>query len=382
MKSIFYWSPCLSNIGTINSTLNSAVGLKKYFKNNYNVIVINVCGEWDDYKEYLKKNNVSVLDLGLKYFKFLPKEGYIFSRISYFVIFFLSFFPLKKLFTNSKPDYLILHLITSLPLFLMLINKLNSKFILRISGFPKLNFIRKFFWKKISKKITYITFPSLESLENMRLHNIFEEKKMLFLQDPFINISRIKKIKKDQINFDERLVNNKKYFIAVGRLTKQKNFKYLIEEFIKFLKLNNEYSLLIFGEGEEKKSLKSIVVKKNLQDKIHLMGYKKNVINYMINAEAFILSSLWEDPGSVLMESAYSNLYIISSDCKNGPKEFLLNGKAGILYESNKENALLESLNTFLKKKDIFKDKVSAKKNSKLYTMFHHSLRLNKILIG
>ena len=382
MKSIFYWSPCLSNIGTINSTLNSAVGLKKYFKNNYNVIVINVCGEWDDYKEYLKKNNVSVLDLGLKYFKFLPKEGYIFSRISYFVIFFLSFFPLKKLFTNSKPDYLILHLITSLPLFLMLINKLNSKFILRISGFPKLNFIRKFFWKKISKKITYITFPSLESLENMRLHNIFEEKKMLFLQDPFINISRIKKIKKDQISFDERLVNNKKYFIAVGRLTKQKNFKYLIEEFIKFLKLNNEYSLLIFGEGEEKKSLKSIVVKKNLQDKIHLMGYKKNVINYMINAEAFILSSLWEDPGSVLMESAYSNLYIISSDCKNGPKEFLLNGKAGILYESNKENALLESLNTFLKKKDIFKDKVSAKKNSKLYTMFHHSLRLNKILIG
>ena len=125
MKSIFYWSPCLSNIGTINSTLNSAVGLKKYFKNNYNVIVINVCGEWDDYKEYLKKNNVSVLDLGLKYFKFLPKEGYIFSRISYFVIFFLSFFPLKKLFTNSKPDYLILHLITSLPLFLMLINRFN-----------------------------------------------------------------------------------------------------------------------------------------------------------------------------------------------------------------------------------------------------------------
>ena len=33
-KKIFYWSPCLNNVGTIKSTINSALSLKKYDQNN------------------------------------------------------------------------------------------------------------------------------------------------------------------------------------------------------------------------------------------------------------------------------------------------------------------------------------------------------------
>ena len=32
-KKIFYWSPCLNHVGTVISTLNSAIGLCKYNKN-------------------------------------------------------------------------------------------------------------------------------------------------------------------------------------------------------------------------------------------------------------------------------------------------------------------------------------------------------------
>ena len=46
------------------------------------------------------------------------------------------------------------------------------------------------------------------------------------------------------------------------------------------------------------------------------MGYSKNIYNYMKNAKGFILSSLWEDPGFVLIEATMCNLFIISSDCK------------------------------------------------------------------
>ena len=60
----------------------------------------------------------------------------------------------------------------------------------------------------------------------------------------------------------------------------------------------------------------------------------------MKKAQAFILSSLWEDPGFVIIESALCNLLVISSDCKNGPREFLLDGKAGFLYKTNKKNDL------------------------------------------
>ena len=41
---------------------------------------------------------------------------------------------------NKKPDFFIIHLITSLPLILLNLINTKTKMILRISGFPKLNF--------------------------------------------------------------------------------------------------------------------------------------------------------------------------------------------------------------------------------------------------
>ena len=53
----------------------------------------------------------------------------------------------------------------------------------------------------------------------------------------------------------------------------------------------------------------------------------------------------------VLIEAAISNTFIISSDCKNGPREFLLNGNAEILFKSNSPGALTSGLKHFLDKK-------------------------------
>ena len=64
--------------------------------------------------------------------------------------------------------------------------------------------------------------------------------------------------------------------------------------------------------------------------------------------DVFVLSSLWEEVGFVIVEAALCNSFIISSDCPNGPKEFLDNGKKGILFESNKKKALLDSLSSLL----------------------------------
>ena len=54
---------------------------------------------------------------------------------------------LKNLITNEKPDFLIVHLITIVPLFLFLFFNFKTKLVLRISGLPKLTMLRKIFWK-------------------------------------------------------------------------------------------------------------------------------------------------------------------------------------------------------------------------------------------
>lgn len=116
--NIFFWSPCLSKVGTYKSTINSAISLSKYSKNKLNIKVINACGEWNFLKKKFKENKVDVVDLGFNYFKYLPKEGFFQSRISYLIIIILSFIPLIRLIAKYKPDFLVVHLLTSLPIFL------------------------------------------------------------------------------------------------------------------------------------------------------------------------------------------------------------------------------------------------------------------------
>ena len=59
--------------------------------------------------------------------------------------------------------------------------------------------------------------------------------------------------------------------------------------------------------------------------KSSLKRSEDNVFKYLINSKYFILSSLWEDPGFVLIEAGISNTIILSSDCPNGPKEIVKN---------------------------------------------------------
>ena len=51
----------------------------------------------------------------------------------------------------------------------------------------------------------------------------------------------------------------------MGRLTKQKNFEYLIEEFKKFNNKNPNFNLLIFGDGELKQRLQNKIIKEDLK---------------------------------------------------------------------------------------------------------------------
>ena len=83
-KKILYWSPFISNVGTVKSTLNSAIAYSRYSLGTNDVGIINVCGDWDEYEDEIKKNNLNLIKLNFSYLKYLPKKGYIQSRISFF----------------------------------------------------------------------------------------------------------------------------------------------------------------------------------------------------------------------------------------------------------------------------------------------------------
>ena len=380
MKKIFYWSPYLTNVATIEAVINSIKSVKKYSK-SFNPILINVCGEFDNYKNDLLKLDIEVIDLVFfSYHKFLPTKGFLQSRLSFLIIFIISFIPLFLLIRASKPDYLIFHLITSLPILVSNLIKKKTKFILRISGLPKYNLFRKFLWKNLGKNIYKVTCPTKGTINDLRLLKIFNDDKIILLRDPIINIKELLKMKnkKNYFNFDDKDFS----IVAIGRLTKQKNFKLLIQCFDQVLNLKKNSKLFIIGEGEQRNFLQKLIENKKLSQKIFLLGFQKNVFNYLKNANLFILSSLWEDPGWVLMEAAMCNTLILSSNCRNGPKEFLEDNRGGVLFENNSIQDFLSKFKqiTELDQKQIIEKKFFSKKKAKLFTNFNHYKKLNLIL--
>ena len=72
-----------------------------------------------------------------------------------------------------------MRLITLLPLLLLqfFINQLT---LFLVSGYPKLNFFRKFFWKLSSNKIFKVTCPSIDLIHQLNVRIFFLKKNYIF----------------------------------------------------------------------------------------------------------------------------------------------------------------------------------------------------------
>jgi glycosyltransferase involved in cell wall biosynthesis len=379
---IYYWSPFISKVATVSSVIKSAESILKYSKknSNINVAIIDAIGEWKNY-ERLIDPKIEIINLSKKnIFNYLPKGGFLKSRISYILIFILTFFKLLNLLNKKKPDYLITHLLTSLPIFLTIIMKNKTKIILRISGLPKLNFIRYMFWKLFSKNIHRVTCPTIATYKYLKTMNIFNKNKLFVLRDPVIQLHEFLKKKKEKV--EDLNIGKKNLIIGIGRLTRQKNFLLLIRAFKKILIKYPNYHLILLGEGEQKKILEEETKKLTIQNKIFFLGYQNNVYKYLLNADCFVLTSLWEDPGFVILEAALCNTLIISSDCPNGPNEILSNGKNGFLFKNNDVTDFLKEFDKFKNSTsdELKKKRLLAKKQVKLFTQFAHHKSLESII--
>jgi len=373
---LYYWSPFISPVATVFSVINSIKSIKKFSKKNVDCRIVNVCKEWDPLQTIIEKNEIQIINLNTELdINKLPKGGFLKSRFTYILVFFFSVNKLHSLIKKEKPDYLLIHLITFIPLFLLLIFNYKTQFILRISGYPKINFFRKFFWKLVNKKIHKVFCPTANTKKILIDNKIFDSNKLFILEDPVLDIKKIKE--KLNSNNDATDQTNGNYIISIGRLTKQKNFQFLIEGFKEVNKSINDIYLVIIGEGEEKKKLESKIIDYNLQNKIFLKGYKENVYPYLKNSLFSILTSKWEDPGFVILESMYCKKIVLSSNCPSGPVEIIQNENNGFLYDMDNIDSFVSKfiLAYNISQYDTEKSKImiyNAMKSVKNYTLFYH----------
>ena len=92
----------------------------------------------------------------------------------------------------------------------------------------------------------------------------------------------------------------------------------------------------------------------------------------------FILSSSYEGLPNVLLESLVLKKFIISSDCRTGPKEILLNGNGGLLFKVGDYKKLSELIIFFNENKK--KCEIMLKKSVKALDRFNYNKNLNMYL--
>jgi len=134
--------------------------------------------------------------------------------------------------------------------------------------------------------------------------------------------------------------------IFVGRIDENKGVEYLIKAFLHVRKNKKSASLLIVGDGPLKKRLENNY---GSMDDVHFLGRipHEEIPEYLAACDLFVLPSIIEGQGLVLMEALASGLPVIASDLR-GISELIIDGENGMLTKAGDENELAEKMELIL----------------------------------
>ncbi len=155
--------------------------------------------------------------------------------------------------------------------------------------------------------------------------------------------------------------------LAIGRLTKQKNFPLLIQAFAHLLE-RCPARLLILGEGEERASLEAMVREKRIDAQVAMPGFVNNPYRFLSRADLFVLSSSWEGLPTVLIEALALGTPIVSTDCPSGPKEILDDGRFGRIVPTGNVEALAKAMEMSLQNRSNDFSREERRKQARLFS--------------
>ena len=140
----------------------------------------------------------------------------------------------------------------------------------------------------------------------------------------------IYRLAEEKINYPA-YISGKTILLSVGRLEEQKDHLTLIKSFQILKKTRPEIILFILGVGNLKSKLENYILENNLQHNVFLPGFDSNPYKWIAHCDVFVLSSISEGFGNVLVEAMALGKTIVSTNCPSGPSEILQEGELGYL---------------------------------------------------
>ena len=122
------------------------------------------------------------------------------------------------------------------------------------------------------------------------------------------------------------------YFVACGRLSRQKNYQMMIKAFAKLLEKHPDEVLRIYGEGPLKGELEDLVRELGIEGSVKFMGFSIDMPEVYNHSKLLVLTSAYEGMPNTMLEALASSVPVISTDCPcGGPRMVIKNGINGYL---------------------------------------------------
>jgi len=132
----------------------------------------------------------------------------------------------------------------------------------------------------------------------------------------------------------------------------QKDFLTLLKAF-RIVRNSLRAKLLIIGEGPQRDSILSWMREMSLNEDVLLLGFQENPFRYIAKTDVFVLSSLIEGFGNVIVEAMALGIPVISTDCPSGPGEIIQHGTNGFLVPVGDYNKMAEHILNILKDSEL-----------------------------
>ena len=109
-------------------------------------------------------------------------------------------------------------------------------------------------------------------------------------------------------------ISEKSFVVGhIGRFVPVKNHELIIESFKKLSEIREDAHLLLVGEGPLRSSIEKKIAELNIQDKVTILNPRGDIPRIFKAMDVFLLPSLWEGLGIVLVEAQAMGIYSIVS---------------------------------------------------------------------
>lgn len=136
-----------------------------------------------------------------------------------------------------------------------------------------------------------------------------------------------------------------KTILTACRLHPQKNLPMLIEAFDKLSKEHPDYTLVIYGQGNEREKLEQMIRDRGLEEKILMPGFASDIHDKMREAAMFVSSSDYEGISNSMLEALAMGVPTVVTDCPVGGSRLMIkNGVNGVLVPVGDTEAMYQGM--------------------------------------